>query len=936
MTSLVSSLSSLHLQGAFKEGLACLFQDFFSPRGVKRLMSSEKIHRLPQRQAVESEEGSVYCHDTTLQESDEEVCSSKDESFSSTNLVSSMVEAVREFVCGDLPKEFLVAEKVDVAKLKEIIPHVETYIRSLDEGEEKEKSQKRLSVLKGVRADMDRTGVRQVIFRLHNCGRMTATGASITGMWSEYRKVLTYSYDEDIDIKNCHPVILSQVLSREGIAFPLLNELVAHREELTERAGVDKVRWLKILNGGGISVDDNELVREFKAQRDCAVNELMSLPKCRKLMSYAQKKQTDRNKNVKNSALSVLLCNLERECAVLAMRSLESKNYKISAFIYDGFHVKKLRGSGVSDADLRLAEKYVEQHSAYHLQIELVKKSLTDFNPESVKPSITDTQPSLQPSYSELKERFEHEEGVKFILHERLYMQHALDRRYDQNGLTIRLYTMNAEQLRVKYQHLHYWEPNEDGKLKKYPFIPRWTGDPKKPIFLHSVFVKQYETNDLLATFAGYRASRAPPITEENKEEASEMLSLFQQLVRAVTGCENVGLNDTDKPTYTSTFDGSLWYSAEEEWFTRWMAFIMQKPNALPDADVFMCDPRNGKSGKMGGTGKDTLKLVLFAVIGDNYCVDAKVNQVIGHKFAIDLSCKKLCVFQEGIVSGAENTDEQKVLATSKKRSVERKGENIDEGARHYCCFIQSSNRANGARTVDPGQRRTLVIQPTDVLRRCEGWFARFYGTREEPYRFEEPCVIRAIYDYLMNVNVEGFAFGGDGIPKNAVMKRMISQSLRPCLKFWNFVMDAVPEEWLNANLPNNVIVEKYKRLFPRQTTGVSDDVIKSELLEALTNEGLLCRVKKSSERLTPGCAIKYFKSSGMKWQINFNLLAQSYHEKEYRESPAWSLEGDEEEDCRENPVLDAYSSHAPYEMDLNDDEEDALLETSRSFDIRP
>jgi hypothetical protein len=898
-------------------------------------MSSETIHRLPQRQAIESEEGSVNCHVATLQESDEEVYSSKDESFSSTNLVSSMIEAVREFVCGDLPTELVVAEKVDVAKLKEIIPHMETYIRSLDEGEEKEKSQKRLSVLKGVRADMDRTGTRQVILRLHDCGRMTAKGASLTGMWSEYRKVLTYSYDEDIDIKNCHPVILSQVLSREGIAFPLLNELVAHREELTERAGVDKVRWLKILNGGGISDDDNELVREFKTQRDRAVNELMSLPKCRKLMSYAEKKQTDRNKNVKNTALSVLLCNLERECAVLAMRFLETKKYKISAFIYDGFHVKKSRGSGVSDADLRLVEKYVEEHSAYHLRIKLVKKSLADFNPESVKPSITDTQPSLQPSYSVLKERFEHEEGVVFILHERVYMQHALDGRYDKSGLTVNLYTMTEKELRVKYQHLHYWEPSEDGKLKKYPFIPRWTGDPDKPIFEHSVFVKPYETDDLFAKFAGYRASRAPPISEENKEEASEMLLMFQQLVRAVSGCENAGLNDTDEPTYISTFDGSPWYSVEEEWFTRWMGFIMQKPNALPGADVFMCDPRDGKSGEMGGTGKDTLKLVLTAVIGNNYCVDAKVNQVIGHKFAIDLTCKKLCVFQEGKVSADEDCDEQKTLATSTNRPVERKGQQIDEGAKHYCCFLQSSNRENGARRIEAGQRRTLVIQPTDVLKRCEGWFARFYGTREEPYRFEEPCVIRAIYDHLMNINVEGFDFGLR-LPKNTVMKRMISQSLPPCIKFWNIVMDAVPEEWLNASLPNNIIVEKYKRVFPRETTGVSDDVVKSELLEALTKEGLLCRLKKASERLTPGCAIKYFKSSGMKWQINFNLLAQYFHRKEFRVSPTWSQEGDEEEDCHENSVLDAYSSHTCYEMDLNDDGEDSLLETSRSFGIRP
>ena len=56
-------------------------------------------------------------------------------------------------------------------------------------------------------------------------------GGSMQGIWSVYRGLLMYNIGTDIDMKNCHPVLLRYICNLYGIKCPELEYYVNHRDE---------------------------------------------------------------------------------------------------------------------------------------------------------------------------------------------------------------------------------------------------------------------------------------------------------------------------------------------------------------------------------------------------------------------------------------------------------------------------------------------------------------------------------------------------------------------------------------------------------------------------------------------------------------------------------------------------------------------------------
>ncbi len=216
------------------------------------------------------------------------------------------------------------------------------------------------------------------------------------------------------------------------------------------------------------------------------------------------------------------------------------------------------------------------------------------------------------------------------------------------------------------------------------------------------------------------------------------MLERFKQLTRAVVGCEKVGLSEDDVPTYKSTFDRTMWYSVEEEYFTRLLAFVFQKPGSLPGVDVLIVDPPNEFG--TGGTGKDTHGLVLRAMAGKEYCISCKPEQVFGCRFPVDFTQCKFMFYSEGKIT-EQQAEDHKNHTTEEECTIERKYEGADKNTQHFELQIQYSNETRKARHFDNGTRRSFVAKASSTLKRTVGWFDDFYGGRSRPYRFEKPHV---------------------------------------------------------------------------------------------------------------------------------------------------------------------------------------------------
>jgi hypothetical protein len=58
--------------------------------------------------------------------------------------------------------------------------------------------------------------------------------SSVQGLKRDVRKALTHDNYTDIDIVNCHPVLLSQLFKKHNIECPYLDEYIENREEHLE------------------------------------------------------------------------------------------------------------------------------------------------------------------------------------------------------------------------------------------------------------------------------------------------------------------------------------------------------------------------------------------------------------------------------------------------------------------------------------------------------------------------------------------------------------------------------------------------------------------------------------------------------------------------------------------------------------------------------
>lgn len=588
---------------------------------------------------------------------------------------------------------------------------------------------------------------------------------------------------------------------------------------------------------------------------------------------------------------------------------------------------KKAGRSQLTDDELRRASQEIKEKSHFRFDVNLVKKSLSDFNHDLVYPALTRNEKD-KPSYEQVKERFEREEHVVFVENhssEGAYMQ-IVKNPQDRYGLSHQVITRSETALARRFRdwHYFYWDAIAN-KYEKVEFIASYTRDPTKLRAQKSVFIKTYETDKLFQTFAGYRASHADAI---DCEESTHMLERFKQLTRAVVGCEKVGLSEDDVPTYKSTFDGTMWYSVEEEYFTRLLAFVFQKPGSLPGVDVLIVDPSNEFG--TGGTGKDTHGLVLRAMAGKEYCISCKPEQVFGCRFPVDFTQCKFMFYSEGKIT-EQQAEDHKNHTTEEECTIERKYEGADKNAQHFELQIQYSNETRKARHFDNGTRRSFVAKASSTLKRTVGWFDDFYGGRSRPYRFEKPHVVKACYDYLMGINVDGFYVGGDAIPKNDIFIEMASHSLAPEQEFWNHLMDEVPSEWLNRDVSVADIVSKFKHYFPHATLEsgnskvsvsdekLTDNMIMSSICKHLNKHSFLfdhthaskqapkgCKLAK---KLPPGACIMKHKQGTVWYRFAFNRLALKYHKLNMRLDPKWHLDVPEGEKTPSEIVEDWYDT---------------------------
>ena len=214
-------------------------------------------------------------------------------------------------------------------------------------------------------------GIEIKYIQKNNFGRYT-TRCGLQGFQKDVRKYISGEYVRDFDFKNCHPVILEQLLKKNDIyCGSFLEEYNKNRNEVMEKNGIkDKTVLIKMMN------NENEPLGIFKDLHSRIYNTLF--PKLKKendnlykVISSGRKKKY----NMKGSFISHYLQNIENQMLMSFYNYLNEKFIKVHSLMFDGLTIDK-----VCNFDVKEAEDRIFKDTGY--RIEIVEKSThTDWKP---------------------------------------------------------------------------------------------------------------------------------------------------------------------------------------------------------------------------------------------------------------------------------------------------------------------------------------------------------------------------------------------------------------------------------------------------------------------------------------------------------------------------------------------------------------------------
>ena len=230
-------------------------------------------------------------------------------------------------------------------------------------------------------------------------GRLYGTRGSLETLEKECRGTICSEYYHDIDIVNCHPVLLSQFAKMKyNRDLPEVDRYVADREAYLKLIGGSrddaKEEMIRILYGG---TTKNEFLAPLSVEVK-QFSKFLSTQEEYKALVNACKHED----NIYGKMLSFILQTEERKCMFVMKDSLESSGWSVDVLAYDGVMIRKndklhLEGS------MRAVEAAVKEKLGYDISV--IDKPMSTFNMPELTEEIS--KGVTREAYNAMKERFE-------------------------------------------------------------------------------------------------------------------------------------------------------------------------------------------------------------------------------------------------------------------------------------------------------------------------------------------------------------------------------------------------------------------------------------------------------------------------------------------------------------------------------------------------
>lgn len=548
-------------------------------------------------------------------------------------------------------------------------------------------------------------------------GRLYGTKGSFETLEKECRGTICKEYYHDIDIVNCHPVLLLQFAKKQfQTDLPEVDKYVINREVYLKNVMTEnsitrdeaKAAIISVLYGGSCNqksylYDLSLEVRGF-SKKVFASEQYADLAKVCK-----------GEDNIYGTFLSFVLQTEERHCMLAMKEHLEAEKWSVDVFCYDGVMVRKQEGKIVN---LVMCQEAVEAKTGY--KISLVTKEFSSFEMPSVSEEVV--KGVTLDAYNEMKQEFEKTNFFYGPTNE--YVE----------------YVEGKEPLHMGLQHAteyyrNKWYFKHSDKLNDYTqFFPLWRENLSKRVIMKFSFEPDSDS-EVFQIPMKLAYQKLPPFAEHSNP-GIEVLDDFLTLVHLV--CNK-------RP--------------ELERFTLdWLAHMLQKPYELPRVALVVTGEK--------GVGKDTLfDFFMKYVIGTHFSTNFTDTKSYFEKHNCDRMYKVLIKLEEADAKACwENANVLKGRITSESDKFNPKGEKPIM-AENIARIVMTTNGACPVDMKDKERRFVLLNCSSDMRGNSEFW----HKIRKSLFN---PEAGRWIADVLLERPLDGLDF--NTLPQNDYQEAVI------------------------------------------------------------------------------------------------------------------------------------------------------------------
>lgn len=541
-------------------------------------------------------------------------------------------------------------------------------------------------------------------------GRYYSTIGGLETMEKQARGSLCVDYYHDIDIVNCHPVIIVQMAKNKyDYDLPELDYYCANRDKVLAKIHIDrdtaKEEVIRIIYGG---INNYDVTSKLSNEIRSFTKMLSRKDEFKDLWEAVQCED-----NKYGTFLALITQTEERKCMLAMKDSLEKDGWSVDVLCYDGVMIRKREGVSINDS-LRNAERVMNEMTGWDLTLTEKPMSSYELPPTSAGEEVANGVSRQQ--YDEMKREFE----VNHFYH-------------IPSNQVVEVHP-SGEMLYMTTQHAHSylsckWNFKRTDKLGDYiSFIPLWLKDATRRQ-IRLIDFKPSSDPEVFALPLHYAYEAVDEASADPKA-----LELFSELVELMARDE------------------------QKEYFLNWLAHLVQKPLENPKVSLVVTGIK--------GCGKDTLfDFLMEYVVGRTYSINYEDNNQFFAPHDQGRLNKFLVKVEEADADVCrKNASTLKSRITSDLSTFNPKG--IKEiTTANYNRVVFTTNKGNPFE-MDQGERRFLVL---NALATHKGNHSYWTNIRKVVFTPEGG---RAVADFLLKRDISGWV--KQDIPMSEYQKAVV------------------------------------------------------------------------------------------------------------------------------------------------------------------